>query len=237
MRVCHRYLLALICAVSFLAFKIPPAPNRLVFDSADLLGPQVEERLESFLEDFERSGSNQLVVATFPSLEGEALEDLTLRIAEAWKPGYKDRDNGAMLFVFKDDRAIRIEVGYGLEDRLTDAVSATIIHREMIPRFREGKFEEGIIAAVDAMMKASAGAYKPLPAKAASRGRLPVGVLFLFALLFLGLFRGVPWPFWLGLGLGGMGGGHHRHSGGGFGGGFGGFGGGSFGGGGASGRW
>ena len=164
-----------------------------------------------------------MVVVTFPSLEGEALEDFSIRLAEAWKIGQKGKDNGVILLIFKNDRQVRIEVGYGLEGVLTDALSKRMIETEIVPRFREGKFEEGIESAVDAVLAATQGEYKqeagPLPQAHDSLGPaffigiwlgclLPPFLLwFLFVLgilgLFLGLFAGpavlIPWAFLLGI--------------------------------------
>ena len=116
--------------------------------------------MEQELRDFEDQTSNQLVVVTFSSLEGEALEDFSIHLAEAWKIGQKGKDNGVILLIFKDDRKVRIEVGYGLEGALTDATSQLIIENEIKPRFREGKFDEGVEAAVQAIMAATKGEYR-----------------------------------------------------------------------------
>lgn len=218
------------------AFIIPPAPQGLVYDQAGLLSPVVEQAIEKELRDFERETSNQIVVATFPSLEGESLEDLSMRIAEAWKPGQKDRDNGVILFVFRQDRAIRIEVGYGLEGALPDATAHAIIQSDIVPSFRQETYEGGIMAGVAAITRAIRGEYTIYPEPTVEQIPLPIliviGVVALLLLVFA--VRYMPWIFiplfLLGMGLGG-----HRGRGGG--GGFGGFGGGSFGGGGASGRW
>src|SRR4029434_7530579 len=99
-------------------------------------------------------------VAIFPSLEGESLEDFSIRLATAWKVGRKGKDNGVLLLIFKDDRAIRIEAGYGLEGALPDAVSKSIIETKIIPEFRRGDFHAGIFSGVDAIMAATKGEYQ-----------------------------------------------------------------------------
>src|SRR3989338_2699027 len=97
------------------ALEIPERPAGYVTDEAGLLSPPVRQRLEYRLADYERKTTNQVVVAAFPSLEGESLEDFSIRLAEKWKIGQAGRDNGAIFLIFKADRKMRIEVGYGLE--------------------------------------------------------------------------------------------------------------------------
>src|SRR3990167_213232 len=143
-----------VCAAAS-ALEIPERPGSYVNDYASLLSPGVRQTLEARLEAFERETSNQLVVAVFQSLEGASLEDFSVRLAEKWKVGTKDRDNGVILLIFKEDRAVRIEVGYGLEGALPDAVAKLIIENEIVPRFRQGKFDEGIEGAIDAILSAT----------------------------------------------------------------------------------
>lgn len=218
-----------------------PAPRGYVNDFAGLLSDQTRQGVESFLRDFERSDSTQLVVVTLPSLEGGALEEVALKIAEQWQIGQKGKDNGALLLIVKDERKLRIEVGMGLEGRLTDLLAGRIVDNEIRPRFKQGDFDGGVIAGVKAMAEAVRGEYKGTgkTARRANKG-MP---WWLFPLLFfvlpllmrfsaphsrIGGHR--PGGFWIG--GGGFGGG-------GFGGGGGGFsgGGGGFGGGGSSGSW
>lgn len=226
-----------------LALDIPPPPEYYVTDQAGLLSPTAKARLEESLGAFERDTSNQVLVATFPDLGGDSIEDFGIRLSERWRPGQSGRDNGAILLVSKNDRKVRIEVGYGLEGALPDAVSKSILQNEVLPRFKQGDFEGGIQAGVDAIFKATRGEYKGLANQGLSLG----GILFLIVLIVLvivilsalrpygmyrhGSYRGGGW------GGGGWGGGY---GGGGWGSGSsGGFrgGGGSFGGGGASGGW
>ncbi len=150
--------------VSFLpvlaALEIPRRPAGYVSDYAGLLSPSVKTELEDELRQFETETSNQIVVATFPSLEGEVLEDFSIRLAEAWKVGQKGKNNGVILLIFKNDRKMRIEVGYGLEGVLPDATAKLIIENEITPRFREGKYDEGILAAIQALKAATKGEYR-----------------------------------------------------------------------------
>ena len=148
-----------------LAFSVPARPDGYVYDEAGLLSAPVKASLKSQLHRFEAETSNQLVVAVFKSLDGEVLEDVTLRLAEAWKAGQKAKDNGVLLVIFKEDRAVRIEVGYGLEGALPDALAKTIIENEIIPGFRAGSFDLGVQAGVDAIIAATRHEYQPEPVK------------------------------------------------------------------------
>lgn len=231
------------------AVAIPAVPDHYVNDAAGFLSPAARDALEEKLAQFERDTSNQVLVATFPDLQGESIEDFSIRLAEKWKPGQSGRDNGAILVVSKGDRKARIEVGYGLEGAIPDATAKAILQREILPAFKQGDFEGGIRAGVEAVLKASAGEYKGLPIRASY---WPVLIFFAFVLLFLifffiamartksyGIRRSGSYDY------GGWGGGSWGGSGGGWSGGSsggsssGGFssGGGSFGGGGASGSW
>jgi len=208
------------------------------------------DALEQKLIGFERGSSNQIAVAIFRSLEGESLEDFSIRLAQAWRLGQKGADNGVFFLVFVDDRKMRIEVGYGLEPTLTDAVTSSILRQVVAPQFRQGRIAAGIGAGLDAIQQAIAGTYRA----PAARGGRPSGSMDAASLVMLLVILGgigvavIPPLFfyrtgslrsgWTGQsgGWGGpmIGGGFPRggSSGGGFGGG-----GGSFGGGGASGSW
>lgn len=146
-------------------FQIPEKPDGYVSDRAALLSPQAKLQLETQLREFERETSNQIVVATFPSMEGGSLEDISMSIAQKWKAGQKDRNNGVLFLIFKEDRRMRIEVGYGLEGVLTDALSAQIIRNEVTPYFREGEYEGGILSGVRAILSATKGEYQALAPK------------------------------------------------------------------------
>ena len=175
-------LLFLTLPLCLYALKIPARPLGYVSDFAGLMSPAVKANLEGQLRSFESQTSNQIVVATFPSLEEESLEDFSIRLAEQWKVGQKGKDNGAILLIFKNDRKVRIEVGYGLEGVLPDAICKLIIESEITPRFRQGRFDEGIQRAVEAMMAATKNEYR---ATASSSTENFVS-LFLF-IFFMGL--------------------------------------------------
>lgn len=193
------------------------------------------------------------MVAIVPTLDGQAIEDLAVHVVETWGLGQKDRNNGVLLLIALKDRKARIEVGYGLEDRLTDALSRRILEDQLFPAFRKGDYAAGVLATCDGIIAATRGAYVAAPRKRRSTPHLallvPLVILVVFILIGLQGGSGMTGrgrrryyrsgPFWWGgggLGGGGYGGGGF---GGGGGGGFGGFsgGGGLSGGGGASGSW
>ncbi|MEQ9592696.1 MAG: TPM domain-containing protein, partial [Cyclobacteriaceae bacterium] len=138
---------------------VPELWGHRVHDEAKVLSQGAVDRLEQQLRLYEDSTSNQIAILVVPSLEGDILEEYSLRVAEEWKLGQKDKDNGALLLVAIEDRKMRIEVGEGLEGVLTDALSNRIIRNEMAPAFRRGDYEAGIQAGVDGMIMAIGGEY------------------------------------------------------------------------------
>jgi uncharacterized protein len=164
-----------------------PALTARVNDLTGVLPPAARERLETKLRDLEARTGAQVAVLIVPSLQGDALEDYTVRVANAWKLGRKGVDDGALFFAATNDRAMRIEIGYGLEARLTDAAARNILDTLVRPRFRQGDFEGGIGAAVDGIAAAIAG--QPLPApppsRAATTPRPPLGLLLVSIPLFV----------------------------------------------------
>lgn len=176
------------------ALEIPKIPEGYVSDYARLLSPTAKARLENKLQTFEQKTSNQIIVAIFPSLEGEVLEDFSIRLAETWKIGQKEKDNGVILLIFKNDRKVRIEVGYGLEGALPDATSKRIIENEIVPRFREGRFDEGIESGVDAILAAAKGEYQGTPSQTENYFG-PAILIGIFLGAFLPLF--LLWPIFI----------------------------------------
>lgn len=140
------------------ALEVPPLTGRIV-DLANLLPADVAASLSAELAEHERKTGNQIAVLTLPSLEGESLEEFSHRVSTTWKLGRKGTDNGVLLLVVPGERRIRIEVGYGLEGALTDAKSAQIIRREIVPRFKSGDFAAGIKAGLKAIMATIEGTY------------------------------------------------------------------------------
>ena len=223
------------------ARSIPPLTAPVV-DEGDLLSSSEEANLNHRIQSFYERTGKQLQVVTVISLEGETLEDFSIRLAEAWKIGKKESGSGVILLVSKQDRAIRIEVGEGLEGDLTDAHSKRIIDK-MVSYFRESHFEEGIEVGVLLIMKELLGEKSDLDKNNSRTYGISDSIFFMSVLLFLlmgfvGFFtkkrrRGFGGnDFW---GSGGFFGGG-SWGGGSLGGGWSG-GGGGFSGGGASGRW
>ena len=230
-----------------------PALRGRVNDYAKTLSPDQTRALEQQLEQFEQETGHQIAVLTVPSLEGDSLEDFSIRVAEKWQIGKKGFDNGVILVVALKDRRLRLEVGYGLEGILPDAIANQIITQYIVPNFRAGNYAAGIIAGIDAVQKVIRA--EPLPetarqkpadggASGLSQILLLIVLLVIMALSSMGssrnrrrsgmwATRGRHYPP---IGWGGGFGGGSFGGGGGFGGGFGG-GGGGFGGGGGSGRW
>jgi uncharacterized protein len=128
-------------------------------DEAHVLSKSVVDELETKLTAFEDSTSNQIAILIVSSLNGEVLEEYGLKVSEKWQLGQKDKDNGALLLIAIDDRKMRIEAGIGLEGVLTDAMCSRIIRNELAPNFREGNFDQGVRAAIDAMIAAIGGEY------------------------------------------------------------------------------
>ncbi len=134
--------------------KPKPLPNRFVQDFAHIIPDQEEARLEQRLEAYEMATSIEIAVVTVTSLEGETIEMYTVDLAESWGVGKKNKDNGIVFLTAPNERATRIEVGYGLEPDLTDLRSHRIIEEQIIPHFKEGKFPEGISAGVEGILAA-----------------------------------------------------------------------------------
>jgi uncharacterized protein len=143
------------------ALKVPPLTHR-VNDFASMISIQTRDRLEAHLSEFEKSESTQVVVLTIDSLEGDSLEDFSMRVFEAWRIGQAGRDNGVLLLISKSDRKIRIEVGYGLEGKLTDLNAGRIIRDVIAPEFKKGSFDVGIQNGVDAILKTVLGEFEPI---------------------------------------------------------------------------
>lgn len=250
-------LLIALLPASALARDVPPLRAH-VNDEADILSPAAEQALERKLSAYEQKTQQQFALLTIESLEGDALEDFSIRVVEAWKLGKKGKDDGLLLLVVERERKLRIETGYGLEGDVTDAFSARLIRNVLAPSLRAGDAGGGIDRTFDALMQKASGqsvvlddAQRDAAAeRPKKRSGLSIAVLLLFALpFFLPLFfgggrgrrRGRGSDFLLGglAGWGAGGGFGGSRGGGGFGGGGGGFsgGGGGFGGGGASGSW
>jgi len=255
-------------ALLLVAFALPAAAQTFpkltgrVVDEAHLLSPEQVQQLTQLSAGVEQASTRQLVVATVPDLQGYPIEDYGYKLGRAWGLGQKDANNGVILLVAPKERKVRIEVGYGLEPIVTDALSSVIIQQTILPRFRDNDMAGGIVAGANAIadqlklpleaaeQRAKAAADKRGSAQDAG-GNVLIAAFWVMVVLFVVvplLFRraggrrfggggGAPVVIW---GPGWGGGGGSGWGGGGFGGGGGGGfsgGGGSFGGGGASGDW
>jgi uncharacterized protein len=158
-------------------------------DLADVLSPAAEERVTARLSGFEQATGSQVAVLTIPSLEGEVLEEYSLRVAETWGLGREDADDGVLLLVARDDRKMRIEVGYGLEHQLTDAQSGRILRNVLRPHFQNGDFDGGIEEAVNVMIATLEGADVIPPDETGSQDELPFRIgMFGFFLAVISVF-------------------------------------------------
>jgi uncharacterized protein len=150
-RACAAALALLALAAPAAAQSYPPLSGRVV-DAAQVLDPGVRADLVAKLRAFETRTSHQLVIATVPSLQGRSIEDYANRLFRMWALGGKDKNDGVLLLVAPVERKARIEVGYGLEGALPDAVAKLIVEEKLVAAFRAGHFDSGIAAGVDAMI-------------------------------------------------------------------------------------
>lgn len=141
------------------AAEVPPLKG-YINDYANMISPAVRTKLMSELKEFERTDSTQIVILTIPSLEGQVIEEYSIKVAESWKIGQKGRDNGIIFIVANQERKIRIEVGRGLEGKLTDLTAGRIIDLVVKPRFKRGDYSGGFVAGVAAMIDATKGEFK-----------------------------------------------------------------------------
>jgi uncharacterized protein len=246
--------LCLIALPALAAPKFPPLTGRVV-DEAHILSASTVQQLDAELAGLERQTGRQVVVATIGDLQGYDIADYGYQLGRAWGVGRKDHNDGVVFIVAPGDRKVRIEVGYGLEPVLTDALSNVILQQKVLPRFREGRMEQGVVDGAAAIVQqlalpddqakanvAKAQAVRDRP-RDSNLPLAPLVVIFIVVWFLLGALRGRGGGAWwlLPLLLSGGGRGDRWGRGGGWsgGGGGGGFsgGGGSFGGGGSSGSW
>ena len=231
-----------------IALEVPRLKS-MVNDYGNVLSSKEEMQLERLLRDAQTKTSSQVVLLTIKSLQGENLEDYSLRVADKWKLGQKEFDNGVLLLVAMQEKKIRIEVGYGIEPIITDAKSGFIIRNLIVPYFKKGDYAQGIangLLAITGLITKEfeitdeqLARYQQQQKKGGS-SQLPIGfIVFIVMMILMSFGRRGRGGLFTALFLGSMlsGGRGGRSSG--FGGGFGGFsgGGGGFGGGGASGGW
>jgi uncharacterized protein len=154
--------------------EVPAAPTRWVTDSAGFLSEGTRQELDGRLETYERQGGHHLLVWIGRTTGGVPLEDFSVRTFAAWKVGRKGLDDGLVLFVFSDDRKVRVEVGYGLEGQVPDAIASRIIRETIVPRVQAGDRDGAIRAGIAALIAAIEGqATAPEPAAGPASGRPP----------------------------------------------------------------
>ncbi|VCJ27944.1 TPM domain-containing protein [Burkholderia pseudomallei] len=194
-----KVLLALIAAIALCLAShagaevaVPPLTARVTDQTGTLTAAQVGA-LEQTLQTFENRKGTQIAVLIVPTTGAETIEQYSLRVVEQWKLGRRQVDDGALLIVAKDDRALRIEVGYGLEGALNDAISNRIIREIIVPKFREGDFYGGITAGVDQMIRVADGEPLPPPQRRAPWGSPDLWklapVIFMLAVVLGGILR------------------------------------------------
>ena len=238
-------IIACLCVQSAFLFALDvPSLNGPVNDYAHILTASETKELNAYLYSIDRQSDLQIAVLTIPSLEGESLEDYSIRVAEKWQIGQKGKDSGVILIIAAQDRKLRIEVGYGLEDRITDAQSSRIIRSVIAPQFKRQEYGKGVLLGIKSLAGLALQDESLINEAVKESGRQDDGsiplplIIFLIIIFLLGsrfMPGGLFWPL-LFL-LSGRGGGYAgRWGGGGFSGGFSG-GGGRFGGGGSSGSW
>lgn len=237
LRLCCGLLLGILISTSLQAQPSFPKLSGQVVDTANLLDSSAEQRITSQLQAHANATGNQIVVVTVPDLQGYGIETFGYQLGRHWEIGQKGKNNGVLLIIAKAERSMRIEVGYGLEGTLTDAISANIIQTILRPAFKRGQFEQGIEAGTTAIIAALGGQYSMRKASSGKKAPTALVLLIFIIIIAMNVLRGGGGPgfgrrygsghyYGGGLGSGGFGGG------GGFSGG-----GGSFGGGGASGGW
>ena len=152
---------ALLLSNAVFSLQVPSRPSNYINDYAQVLSPTEQNTLNAQLQQFEKKTSNQIVVAIFPDLKNDALDDFTNRLEEQWKIGQKHKDNGILIVVFVKQHLIRIEVGYGLEGTVTDTMAGLIIRNTLAPNFKKGNYNAGLQQAINQLMDLTRNATPP----------------------------------------------------------------------------
>lgn len=183
-------LILLVASVCLAEQDIPPLKSR-VTDVTNTLTQQEKNSIEAKLAAFEQEKGAQIAVLIVPTTAPETIEQYSIRVVEAWKLGRKGVDDGVLLLVAKNDKKLRLEVGYGLEGVLPDAIAKRIISEVIAPHFKQGNFAGGITAGIDAMLKVIGGESLPAPQKRSKRSKdgfngMDKFVMVFFVVLFSG---------------------------------------------------
>ena len=184
------YFIFLLPVLSFGQLAVPPHGGVWVHDEANVLSAPTKSELETLLQANRDATTNQIAVLIIPSLKGESLEQYAIKVAhDEWKLGQKDKDNGVLLLISVEDRQVNIETGYGLEGVLTDALSSRINRNEIVPYLKQGDYDTGVKAGVDAIIKATQGEYKndnPIPSrKKFRRSRSPLTTIIIVIIIII----------------------------------------------------
>lgn len=199
-------ILLFLFALPALAYYNPGQPVGLVNDYSGTLTAEQKQALETKLSQFEKDTSNEIAVVMIPNLREDTIENFAVKLFEDWKIGKKGKDNGVLVLVAKEDREMRLEVGYGLEGALTDAQSNWIINQVMQPAFRNNDFYGGLDGAVDKIMAATKGEYIPSDKKTNSKGFNPLDLMWIgvFIFVWLASILGRSKSWWAGGVIGGV---------------------------------
>lgn len=181
--------LLIIVPLAASAYTNPGMPAGFVNDYAGVLTAGQKQSLEQLLEQNRRATGNEIVVVTIASLEGDTIENVAVSLFQEWGIGGKEKDTGALLLIATDDRQMRIEVGYGLEPVLTDALSSRIIRNTIAPRFKTGDYYEGILQGVTQMLSAARGDTNAVPDDDESERKGIVQVGFFLILILFGFLQ------------------------------------------------
>ncbi len=191
-------------AMPAFAYEVPAAPTGYVNDYANVLSADARTQLEYALTEFAATTSSEIAVVTVPDMGNDYVEHFALSVAEKWGVGGKEKDNGILIFLSIAERAIRIEVGYGLEGALPDSVANRIIQNEMVPALREGNYDAAVGNAVQSVIEATRGEYTAEPGGISLNGKNIEQIIF-FIFIFgslviqwLGAVLGRTKSWWLG---------------------------------------
>jgi uncharacterized protein len=196
-----RWLVAIFAAVLLLALgtaataqTFPPQPDGPIYDGADMLSPQTVATLDQRLRDYNRETGHAIIVATVPSLDGQNIEPYATALFAEWGIGGAERDTGLLLLIARDDRKLRIEVGYGLHPWFGGIMSGRVINDIITPRFKDGDFDGGVTQGIDAILAhlanspedavAIAEAEEAARAQQQTEGGFPIGVLIWLGFMF-----------------------------------------------------
>ena len=206
-RVLATFLFALVLPHAAFAFSVPPNDG-FITDTISLLTADEKQSLEQMLQEFKVSTSNEIAVLILQSLKGESIADVAVQIGRKWGVGSKENNNGILMIVAYEDREAFIATGYGLEGAVPDIVASGIVESDIVPRFREGKYADGLRVSIEALQKHISGEYASDRYDSGSGGSSGVSQ-FLFFLLFVGFdflvaLFGRTKSWWLGGVVGGL---------------------------------